>query len=70
MNLSVVFTLVTSFQAVFSASLKPPGGFSRACQGAKTLPQMAKQAEVVTEAVVVKVSAPRDNVYAVTLQVK
>ena len=72
MQLVLILSLVTM---VHSASLKPKAkeaaqaGFSRACRGPKTIPQMAKSAEVVAEAVVVEVSPPRDNVYAVTLQV-
>ena len=52
------------------SSLKPRPGFSVACQGARSLEAMTKTSEIVTEAVVVDVSPARDNVYAVTLQVK
>ena len=44
-------------------------GFSVACQGVRTIGQMTRAAEIVTEALVVDVSPARDNVYAVTLQV-
>ena len=44
-------------------------GFSVACQGLRTIGQMTREAEIVTEARVVDVSPARDNVYAVTLQV-
>ena len=44
-------------------------GFSMACQGPRSIGQMTKTAEIVTEAIVVDVSPARDNVYAVTLQV-
>ena len=52
------------------SSPKPRPGFSVACQGARSLEAMTKTSEIVTEAVVVDVSPARDNVYAVTLQVK
>ena len=44
-------------------------GLSVACQGPRSIGQMADTAEIVTSAVVVDVSPARDNVYAVTLQV-
>ena len=44
-------------------------GLSVACQGVRTIGQMTRAAEIVTEALVVDVSPARDNVYAVTLQV-
>ena len=44
-------------------------GFSVACQGVRTIGQMTRSAQIVTEALVVDVSPARDNVYAVTLQV-
>ena len=44
-------------------------GFSVACQGVRTIGQMTRAAQIVTEALVVDVSPARDNVYAVTLQV-
>ena len=44
-------------------------GFSLACQGVRTIGQMTRSAQIVTEALVVDVSPARDNVYAVTLQV-
>ena len=53
-----------------SPNPKPRPGFSVACQGARSLEAMTKTSEIVTEAVVVDVSPARDNVYAVTLQVK
>jgi len=68
---SFLLPLVT---LVHTASIRPEiapkAGFSRACRGAKSISVMTKDAEIVTEAVVVEVSPPRDNVYAVTLQVK
>ena len=72
MNFFTILSLVT---LVHTASIRPKSeeepksGFSRACRGPKSIPQMTKSAEVVAEAVVVEVSPPRDNVYAVTLQV-
>ena len=71
-----VFILVTILQAVNGKSLdtglqgsETKAGFSVACQGPRSIGQMTKTAEIVTEAVVVDVSPARDNVYAVTLQV-
>ena len=52
------------------AKVEDRAGFSLACQGARTLAQVTKTAEIVTEARVVDVSPARDNVYAVTLQVR
>ena len=75
MKFVVITSLVMLVQAVISANIRqqakeePKAGFSRACRGPKTIAQMTKNAEVVAEAVVVDVSPPRDNVYAVTLQV-
>ena len=47
-----------------------PQGLSLACQGPRSIGEMAEGAEIVTSAVVVDVSPARDNVYAVTLQVR
>jgi len=47
----------------------PKAGFSAACRGHKSIGKMARTAEVVVEAEVVEVTPPRDNIYAVTLQV-
>ena len=58
--------VVVSLQAVRAEERV---GFSVACQAVKTIGQMTRQAEIVTEARVVDVSPARDNVYAVTLQV-
>ena len=44
-------------------------GFSKACQGARSLTKMVHASEVVLEAGVVDVSPVRNNIYAVTLQV-
>lgn len=63
---SLLVLVVVSLQAVRGQE-RP--GFSVACQSVKTIGQMTRQAEIVTEARVVDVSPARDNVYAVTLQV-
>jgi hypothetical protein len=49
--------------------LPPRAGFSAACRGHRSIGKMARTAEVVVEAEVVEVTPPRDNIYAVTLQV-
>ena len=49
--------------------LPPRAGFSAACRGHKSIGKTARTAEVVVEAEVVEVTPPRDNIYAVTLQV-
>ena len=77
--IKVIFTVII-LQAVNSKSLDTvlkasetkaaKAGFSVACQGPRSIGQMTKTAEIVTEAVVVDVSPARDNVYAVTLQVR
>jgi hypothetical protein len=48
----------------------PKAGFSAACRAHKSIGKMARTAEVVVEAEVVEVTPPRDNIYAVTLQVR
>ena len=53
----------------FFGTSKPKSGFSVACQGPRSIEQMTKSTEIVSEAIVVDVSPARDNVYAVTLQV-
>ena len=74
MMMTLVTTLalatVTAAAPQQQSSPKPRPGFSVACQGARSLEAMTKTSEIVTEAVVVDVSPARDNVYAVTLQVK
>jgi hypothetical protein len=74
----VTLLLVTAI-AVLPASvpretttLQPPprAGFSAACRGHKSIGKMARAAEVVVEAEVIEVTPPRDNIYAVTLQVR
>ena len=74
MMMTLVTTLalatVTTAAPQQQSSPKPRPGFSVACQGARSLEAMTKTSEIVTEAVVVDVSPARDNVYAVTLQVK
>ena len=52
-----------------SNDVRRQAGLSMACQGPRSIGQMADTAEIVTSAVVVDASPARDNVYAVTLQV-
>ena len=54
--------------SVLSASTARPG-FSRACRGARTIGSSARRSPVVAEAAVVRVSPPRNNIYAVTMKV-
>ena len=68
--LAVIISLALT--ATVGASLavrQERAGFSVTCQGVRTIGQMTRSAEIVTEALVVDVSPARDNVYAVTLQV-
>ena len=67
---TIALATVTAAAPQQQSSPKPRPGFSVACQGARSLEAMTKTSEIVTEAVVVDVSPARDNVYAVTLQVK
>ena len=72
MKMMMMTSLLLTVTIVHAASIRPEvpkAGFSRACRGGASIADMTKQAEIVTEAVVVEVSPPRDNVYAVTLQV-
>ena len=64
----LVVVVVVSGAPVQSKQAAARPGFSRACRGPRTIARMVEEAEVVTEAVVVAVSPPRDGVYAVTLQ--
>ena len=71
--IKVILNIIILLQAVTCKSLaesEAKAGFSVACQGPRSIGQMTKTAEIVTEAVVVDVSPARDNVYAVTLQVR
>ena len=74
MGLTSVTCIMLVLGAVRGASLasndvQGRAGLSVACQGPRSIGQMADTAEIVTSAVVVDVSPARDNVYAVTLQV-
>ena len=77
MGLTSVTCIMVVLGAVRGASLgsaasndvRGQAGLSMACQGPRSIGQMAETAEIVTSAVVVDVSPARDNVYAVTLQV-
>lgn len=77
MGLTSVTCIMVVLGAVRGASLGSgasndvggQAGLSVACQGPRSIGQMAEAAEIVTSAVVVDVSPARDNVYAVTLQV-
>ena len=62
--------MVVSLAVSLAVRTQERPGFSVACQGVKTIGQMTEAAEIVTEALVVDVSAARDNVYAVTLKVR
>ena len=66
--IAVLLTLGLSL-GVSLAVRQQRAGFSVACQGVRTIGQMTRSAQIVTEALVVDVSPARDNVYAVTLQV-
>ena len=71
MTLSMKYLLVLLVSLKMARSrVEERPGFSLACQGARTVAQMTKTAQIVTEARVVDVSPARDNVYAVTLQVR
>ena len=65
--LLVIQTVTTSI--IKEDVSKPKSGLSVACQGPRSIEQMTKSTEIVSEAIVVDVSPARDNVYAVTLQV-
>ena len=65
--LLVIQTVTTSI--IKEDVSKPKSGLSVACQGPRSIEQMTKSTEMVSEAIVVDVSPARDNVYAVTLQV-
>ena len=67
--LLLVIQTVTCASIVKQDVSKPKSGLSVACQGPRSIEQMTKSTEMVSEAIVVDVSPARDNVYAVTLQV-
>ena len=66
--LAVIISLALTLGASLAVR-QERAGFSVACQGVRTIGQMTRSAQIVTEALVVDVSPARDNVYAVTLQV-